>query len=335
MQPPQGWQRLNQGAPTAVLLTVVLLVLYRLLPVLELIAIALLLAVIFRTLLTGLQQIVKLRWLAFLLLVGLAFGFVVFLALAVIPNVIKEITVLADVLPDYVDKLSQNLQSVQDSFGLTLDISGGLRQLKSLLYESLSGFPTALNQIFGLTIEAIATLFLALYIARDPNFFIKGALRLTPRAQRTSVVRILRNSQAKIQGWLLGTGIAMLFLGVSATLGLWIIGIPLALSFGVVAGLFQFIPYFGSIAGTFLPALVALTISPTKLVWVLLLFFSLNQIDAYLLQPIVVGNRVDLHPAIVVISFLIMENLFGFVGILVAVPVAAISLAVFDEWCSR
>ncbi len=87
----------------------------------------------------------------------------------------------------------------------------------------------------------------------------------------------------------------MLFLGIGATIGLWALGIPLFLPFGIIAGLFEIIPYFGSIVGTFLPALVALTISPLKLGFVLVLFLVLNQLDAHIVQPIVMGKQVHLH----------------------------------------
>lgn len=141
----------------------------------------------------------------------------------------------------------------------------------------------------------------------------------------------MTNSKVKLQGWLFGTLIAMLFLGVTSCLGLWPIGIPLPLSFGLIAGLLEIIPYFGSVVGTFLPALVALTISPVKLLLVLGLFLILNQIDAHIIQPVIVGHRVNLRPAVVIIAFLVMGELFGFVGILIAVPTAAIMLAIFEE----
>lgn len=80
-----------------------------------------------------------------------------------------------------------------------------------------------------------------------------------------------------------------------------------------------------------MPALVASTLSPVKLLLVLGLCLILNQIDAHIIQPIIVGHRVNLRPAVVIIAFLVMGELFGFVGILIAVPTAAIMLAIFEE----
>lgn len=328
---PQGWQLLNQGAPIAVLLAAGLIVLYRLVPVLELIAIAILLSVIFKTLLQWLRRLVKLRWLALLLLVSLVVSFIALFVFVVVPNLISEFTTLLSVLPDYANTLSERGQALENKFGLTLDISGSVGRLTSFIYGWIGNIPALLSQITSLTVDAVATLILAIYIAQDPGFLLNGIYRITPSAHRPKVKRILQNSRVKLQGWLFGTLIAMLFLGAGATLGLWIIGIPLALSFGVIAGLFEIIPYFGSIVGTFLPALVALTLSPVKLLLVLALFLVLNQVDAHIVQPIIVGSRVHLKPAAVIIAFLIMGELLGLIGVLVAVPTAAVILALFEE----
>ncbi len=332
--PPQresGWQRLSQGAPIAVMLAAMLLILYRLLPVLELIAIAVLLAVIFETLLQWLQNWVKLRWLAVLILIALSLGFLALIGFVVVPDLIQEFNTLSVALPGYIDALSQSAQVLQRKLGFVPDFSEGIGRLRTSAYSLIESIPNVLGRTFSITINAIATFVLGLYIAHDSSLITQGIVRIAPSTQRSRVKRIMANSKAKLQGWLFGTLIAMLFLGITSFLGLWLIGIPLPLSFGVIAGLLEIIPYFGSIVGTFLPALVALTISPVKLLLVLGLFLILNQIDAHIVQPVVVGHQVNLRPAIVIIAFLIMGELFGLVGLLTAVPTAAIMLAIFEE----
>jgi predicted PurR-regulated permease PerM len=169
-------------------------------------------------------------------------------------------------------------------------------------------------------------------MAYDPNSLVNGILRLVPRRHHQRFNRILKACETRLRGWIFGTGIAMLFLGASATFGLWILGIPSALPFGIIAGLFEIIPYFGSIVGTFLPALVALSISPLKLVFVLILFLVMNQIDAHIIQPLVMGQQVNIHPVMVILTFLVMGRLFGFIGVLLAVPAAAIIVTLIDEF---
>jgi predicted PurR-regulated permease PerM len=329
------WSRLTQGAPLAVIVAAVLYILYKLLPVLKLIAIAMLIAVILRTLLRWLEMVIKVRSVAVLCLVGLLVGFVGFVATVIIPSVLSEAQTLLTTIPEYLNALSLQANQLHRHVRFFPDLSESLTQARSFIAQWLGTFPSLLQQAFDITIEAAATSILALYIAYDPNSLVIGFLKLVPRHEHQRFHRILKMTEIRLRGWIFGTGIAMLFLGVSTTLGLWALGIPLALPFGLIAGLFEVIPYFGSIFGTFLPALIALTISPWKLALVLLLFLVLNQVDAYLVQPLVMGQQVKLPPVVVIITFLVMGRLLGFVGVLLAVPTVAILMTLVDEFSER
>jgi predicted PurR-regulated permease PerM len=330
-----GWHQLTQGAPLAVLVAAVLYILYKLLPVLKLIAVAMLIAVILRTLLKWLEQIVKVRWIAVLLLFSFIVGFFVFLVAVVIPSVIAEVKALLVAIPSYLNSLINLSGSLHRNIRFIPDLSQSLTEFKDFTAQIFNSFPPLLQQAFDLTIQAVAMLILSLYIAYDPRPLISGFLRVVPRRYHQRVRHVIEMSEVRLRGWIFGTGIAMLFLGVGATLGLLALKIPLALPFGVIAGLFEVIPYFGSIVGTFLPALVALTISPLKLALVLLLFLILNQVDAYIVQPLVMGQQVDLHPVMVILTFLVMGKLLGLVGILLAVPTVAVLVTLIDEFTEQ
>ncbi|WP_016949709.1 AI-2E family transporter [Anabaena sp. PCC 7108] len=327
-----GQSRLTHGAPLAVLLAATLYILYHLLPVLELLAIAALIALVLRTLLQFLQKLVKSQDVAVLLLIGLIVGFGVLLAGIVIPNAISELQNLLITLPDYLNRLTGDVEQLRRKFTFIPDISLSLIQLRNFINQLLGRVPIFLSQAFNSTVELIATVVLALYMAYDPNSLVNGILRLIPRRHHQQFTRVLNACQTRLRGWIFGTGIAMIFLGVGAAFGLWILGIPSAFAFATIAGLFEIIPYFGSIVGTFLPALVALSISPIKFVFVLILFLILNQIDAHLIQPLVMGRQVNIHPVMVIVTFLVMGKLFGFIGVLLAVPAAAIMVTLIDEF---
>jgi predicted PurR-regulated permease PerM len=329
------WDRLTHGAPLAVLFAAVLYILYQVLPVLELIAVAILLAVILRTLLRWLQKLVRQRWIAVLVLIGLIGGFGVFLFAFIFPNLLGETQQLLTALPNYLNSLIEISVRLHRSFRFVPDLSQGLTQFRNFADQFLSTFPLLIRETFGATIEVFATFILALYMAYDPSTLKAGVFRLVPRQHRPRFNRVLKTIGLRLRGWIFGTGIAMLFLGLGATIGLWVLGIPLALSFGVIAGLLEVIPYFGSIAGTFLPALVALTFSPWKFLFVLLLFLGLNQIDAHLVQPLVMGKQVDLHPVVVILIFLFMGKLSGLIGVLLAVPTAAVLVTLIDEFAPK
>ncbi|MDF5729027.1 MAG: AI-2E family transporter [Rhizonema sp. PD38] len=326
--------RLTQGAPLTFFLAVIAYILYRLVLVVEIITVAVLLAVVLRTSWRWLQRIVKLRWLAVLILIGLVVGFSAFVGLVVIPNFIVETQVLLGQLQNYVNSLRNFVASIHSKWRFVPDFTLGLDQLRNFLVRLFISFPLMLSNTFGQTAQAIGTVILAIYMASNPNSAIEGVLRVIPRKHHERFYRLLSAIEHRLRGWIFGIGIAMLFVGIGAGLGLYFLGVPLPISFGVFAGFLEIIPYFGSIIGTILPAIVALTIphGPTKALLVLGLFLVLNQIDANIIQPMIVGRQVDLNPMLVIIAFLIMGELFGLVGILVAVPAAAVFVTLVDEF---
>jgi len=324
--------QIRRGAPLALVLAAIAYILYRLVLVIEIVAVAALLALVLRTSLRWLRRIVRVRWLAVLILIGLIVGFGAFVVLVVVPSFITETQILIQQLPTYLNRLRNLAASLRSRWSFVPDISQGLVQLRSFLRGLIDLFPQLLRNTFGGTIEAIGTVILALYMAYDPNSVIRGIRRLIPRRHHEKFNRILQSAEVRLEGWIFGTGVAMLLVGGGAAIGLWLLKVPLPLSFGVIAGVLEVIPYFGSITGTILPALVALTISPVKAVFVLVLFLILNQVDAHLIQPVIMGQRVKLSPVAVVVAFLAMGELFGFFGVLLAVPAAAVLATLIDEF---
>lgn len=339
LPPPKQQQslgdRLTRGAPLAVMVAAVLYILYQLLDVLKLSAVAILVAVILRTLLQWIQQLVKQRWLSIFVLIGLLGGFGIFLVAVIFPSLFKETQQLIVDLPIYLNTLINLSISLHSSFSFVPDLSQGLAQFRNVTDQLLPSFSLLIKQTVGVTVEFVATLILALYMAHDPATLIGGVFRLVPRRHHPRFHHLLKATGIRLQGWIFGTGIAMLFLGLGATIGLWALGIPLAFSFGVIAGLLEVIPYFGSFAGALLPAIVALTISPWKFLLVLILFLLLNQLDVHVVQPLVVGQQVKLHPVAIILSFLVMGKLLGFIGILLAVPIAAVIATLIDEFAPQ
>ncbi|MGV2830298.1 AI-2E family transporter [Myxosarcina sp. GI1(2024)] len=327
--------KLTEGAPLAVLLVLSLLILYRLRAALELIAIAILLSLILQTLLSQLEKSIKQRWLAVLVLAFCILGLSILLPIVIVPDLLAELQKLSADLPEYLGSLTEQSQNLHARFNFVPDISQEIARLNDFVYGLLKELPRLLERAFGITIEAFATVILALYITSDPDFLVGGLLRLIPRQHHQQVRHLFKSIRLRLQGWMSGTLLAMLFLGIGVAIGLGILGIPLPLPFGVIAGLFEVIPYLGSFAGGFLPALVALTISPLKLVLVLVLFLVLNQVDAHIFQPIVVGHQVNLHPIAVIIAVLVMGQLLGLIGVVFAIPAAVVVMTLFDELTSK
>lgn len=334
-----GEQRrlITYGVSLVVLFTVGLLIAYELLPDLELVAIAVLIAVILRSVVSAVRRIGAPPWIAPIITLVAIGAIGAFLWLVLLPSFLRQSQTFASSVPGYLDLLSNSdLPSrlpesaagyVPDLSNLSQSLAERLRDYVSPVLSSLPEFLTGLTEV---TIRALIVLVLALYMAYDPGTLISGVLRLVPDRRREVAKALIRNFGVRLRGWVVGTGLAMVIVGVGAGVGLWVIGVPLAASFGFLAGLLEIIPYFGPIAGALLPTLVALTISPVKALLVVGLFVLLHLLDANVIQPQILGRHVRLHPVVIIVSFLFLGDLLGFVGLLLAIPVTAF-LASFVE----
>lgn len=126
--------------------------------------------------------------------------------------------------------------------------------------------------------------------------------------------------------WLIGRLLSMLIVGITVTISLWLLGIPLALTLGLLAALLDFIPNLGPTLATVPAVLLALMQSPTQAVYVLLIYIVIQQAESYLLTPIVQHRTVSLPPALTIIAQVILGVLFGVMGLILASPLAAVVL---------
>jgi len=129
-----------------------------------------------------------------------------------------------------------------------------------------------------------------------------------------------------MQGWIIGQLASMLVVGILATIGLLLIGVPYALLLGVLAGLAELIPYFGPVFAFIPAAIVALLVGPQQLLWVVILYLVIQQLEGNLIQPMVQRHAVELPRPLTVVAILLGASLFGVLGMFVATPLMAIAL---------
>ena len=212
------------------------------------------------------------------------------------------------------------------------DPSEIVQRLESRLSDLLGSLPNLVIFAVQEIVAIVSVIFLALYLAVSPDTYVQGLLRLVPVKRREVVAEFVDGLAGRLRGWVVGTALVASFVGVAGGVGLWLLGVPLALTFGILAGVLDIIPYVGSIVGGALPALVALSISPTKALEVAALFFIINQIEGNLLQPKIMGGRVNVPPAMILVSILLFATLIGpVVGTLLAVP-AAVTVVTLLDW---
>jgi predicted PurR-regulated permease PerM len=177
----------------------------------------------------------------------------------------------------------------------------------------------------------IVVLLTALYTAIHPDPLQSGLIRLFPVPRRQHVHHILVRLRTAYLGWLRGLFVGMIVLGGLTYLGLLLVGLDFAAFFAVFTAVAMIVPYFGALASSIPPILYALTISPQKAIVVAIIYIGAHQLESNIIQPLVVARTVKLHPATVAIGVVAVDQLFGFIGLLIAVPIIATVSILADE----
>ncbi|MCU1288935.1 MAG: family transporter [Acidobacteria bacterium] len=165
---------------------------------------------------------------------------------------------------------------------------------------------------------------LAIYLASEPKTYIKGFAKLFPQQNRKRVREILYEIGETLSWWLIGKGASMIFIGLLTWVGLSFIGVPLALSLGLIAGLLSFIPNFGPILSAVPAILLAFIDSPISALYVLGLYVGVQLIESNLVTPMIERETVELPPVLTIVSQLALAILFGAPGLILATPILAV-----------
>jgi predicted PurR-regulated permease PerM len=178
-----------------------------------------------------------------------------------------------------------------------------------------------------LFIESASVVVMALYLARQPRLYRDGVVSLVPPKHRHVGERILDDAGATLRAWVVGQLLAMVTLAILTAIGLWVLGVPYWLAFGIFTGLVAIVPFFGSLVSTLLPAMFVLgTGNWLQALAVVALGVAVHVIEANLIAPLIMEKKVALPPVLTITSVLLMGTLLGAIGLLVAVPVLAVSI---------
>lgn len=226
-------------------------------------------------------------------------------------------------------QVAGHLKTLQQNYGSVLGANvlpskngeAGLTHSAATVATSTLGF-------LGDLLVVVAT---ALYFAIAPQFYRDGVVRLFPMGYRARAREVLSEIGCTLQWWLLGQAIDMAVVGVLTGIGLFFLGVPLALALAVLAGLFTFVPYFGPIVSAVPAIIVAATISWSKVLWVVVIYLICHGIEGYVVAPFVQRRTVELPPALTILSMAIMAALFGALGLMVATPLVAAMLVIVRE----
>lgn len=175
-------------------------------------------------------------------------------------------------------------------------------------------------------VAAAVILFAGIYLAADPRPYIRGLLRLVSHGRRRRAAEVLFAIAHTLRWWLVGQALAMVLVGLTMGIGLAIIGVPLALALGVVAGLLEFVPLLGPMLALGPALLLAAAESTRDALWVLVLYGVVQSAESYVITPLVQRKAVHLPPVATITAQVGLSSAAGALGLLLAVPLAAATL---------
>lgn len=284
------------------------------------------------------------RTLAVVIVFVLLFLTLVLVLMLLVPALEQQIRALITKFPGYLDWLQAHLTPwLHNNLGMDVSLLDW-QLLKDTLQGHWSqfggfakGFLAWLSQS-GLTLIAwLANLVLipvvTFYLLRDWGHLLEKIHVLLPRKWAPTVTHLASESDAVLGAFLRGQLLVMLALALIYSVGLSIVGLELALIIGLVAGLVSFVPYLGFVLGVLLAGIAALMQFQDAyyLLWVALVFGVGQALEGMLLTPMLVGDKIGLHPVAVIFAVMAGGQLFGFVGVLLALPVAAVIMVLLRD----
>jgi predicted PurR-regulated permease PerM len=279
------------------------------------------------------------RWAA-ILLVYLSIGASIFgIGLLIVPPLVNGVTDLSDNLPGYVDDLrhNQTFRDYDNRYHITAKLRDQAQQLPSKLGDAAGTLRDVTVGVFNRFVQLFSILVITFFLVKDGHRLLNFVYGQVPPASARRMRKIAGDISDAISGYVFGNFVISILAGLVTYVTLRLLGVPFALPLAILFGFFDLIPLVGATLGGILVGIVvAFVYFPVGLiVWAAVLILY-QQVENNLIQPVVYGKAVQLHPLIVIIAILIGAALLGVLGALIAIPAAAaVQAVVRDYWRFR
>jgi len=270
--------------------------------------------------------------LAIIIVFGIIIALLILIIFFLIPSVINQLNVLYKEIPNFIENYQNLILSIKPQLSKFInpaDVEILLKENLSELQKGILGFSQTIiiylsNIVSSITFGIVIIPLILFYLMRDIVIFKENLYIFVSRENKKEFKEVLEEIDHIVSGFIRGRIIVCFIVGTLIGIGLYFLNLKFALIIGIVSGVFNFIPYLGPIVGVILALIFALGSPWWTLLMIVILFVLVNQLEAIYLNPNILGKGLGLHPLTVILSILICGQLLGILGVLVAVPLAAI-----------
>ncbi|MFN7037742.1 MAG: AI-2E family transporter, partial [Bellilinea sp.] len=274
--------------------------------------------------------------LVYILLLALLIGFLVLL----FPLVFDQGATIIQLIPDYYQNLrswiGDSPKHLIASFSQFLPaVIPGLEMITQTAPEELASAEQALVYVVTVSksvFNAIVILLLAFYWTLDGPKTIQSLISMLPKTQREDITELIKAMETKVGYFIAGQGVLCLVIGIMAFISYLIMGLPNALVLALVAGMLEAVPMVGPALGAIPAGMIALSISPTKLIWVIVATVIIQLLENNFLVPRIMRKAVGVNPFVSLLAIFAFSSIFGIAGALMAIPIAAIIQLLLDHF---
>ena len=252
-----------------------------------------------------------------------------------VPPVVEQTRSLIEVLPDYITKWEQGIDKFAARFPAMRGVwTPGQHQVLQAVYERVSSTAgDVVPKVFSIVtvlIDIFAVIVMSIYLALQPGVYREWLIALFPPVHRDLVRDVLRDLADTLRSYIVAQLTAMAVLAALTATGLYFLNVPYWLTFGIFTGLVAIIPFFGTLLSTIIPALFVLS-GPgggTRALWVIALGVVVHLIEGNLVAPLVMSKKIELPPVLTIRSVLVIGQLLGPLGLVIAVPTLAATMVI-------
>jgi len=263
-----------------------------------------------------------------LLIYIVVIGIAVLLVALVFPTIAGNAKDLASNLPNYIQALSEKFQSFQNASSKYEVVVNKLQDYLSVIGDSLktisSNIISSAVSFFGGVFSFFLVLVMSFYISVQKKGVQRVLTAIMPINYRDYILNLWERAQKKLGRWLQGQLCLAILVGVLVYISLSLLNVKYALLLGIISAILELFPYIGPVLAAIPGIILGFLQAPILGLWVLIVYLVIQQIESYVIAPLVMGKVVSLNPIVVILALLIGERLGGILGMVLSVPLAAV-----------